>query len=69
MAVDRIIKQSELFAEGPTKKSIEYVWSLYDVRMKFCLRIFPAMATTLDEFEYKILKMMFLGHNIKLATE
>lgn len=46
-----------LFAEGPTKKAIEYVRPLYDVRRNYRLWVSPSMATTLDEFEGKIVKM------------
>lgn len=46
-----------LFAEGPTKKSMDYVYPLYQVRKDYRLWISSDMASTLDEFEGKIFKM------------
>jgi hypothetical protein len=47
----------KLFAEGPTRRSVEFVYPLYQVRKDYRLWISSEMASTLDEFEQKIVRM------------
>lgn len=46
-----------LMAEGPSKKAIQYVDSLHQVRRKYRLWISPRIAAALDEFESKLIQM------------
>jgi len=48
---------SNLFARGPSKDGIEYVRPLYEIRRKYRLWVSSTMATTLDDFEHKIVRM------------
>jgi hypothetical protein len=47
----------DLMAEGPSKKALEHVQPLHDVRRKYRLWISPPTATALDEFESKLIRM------------
>jgi hypothetical protein len=46
-----------LFAKGPTKKAVEHLEPLYDVRRKHRLWISASVAGALDEFESKVLRI------------
>lgn len=47
----------ELFREGPTKRALELLEPLHEVRREYRLWVSPTVASELDEFESKVTQM------------